>query len=497
MKKRLLALTLGVSMAAGMLTGCGGGSGDASTSTPAADAGTEAPAADAGTEAPAADAGSTAATGDFDWKAYEGTELDVLFSEHTYADAVEAKLADFEALTGIKVNYSSMPEGNYFDKLNVELTSHSGTPDVFMTGAYQSWEYASAGNLEPLENYISDASLTNPDYNYDDFIPGVIDALKWDCVPGHSVGAGSQWALPMGWEVNILTYNKRILEENNLQPPKTAEELLEVSKALHEFNGSGTYGLAVRGLPDWGTIHPAYMSMYSTWGAKDFEVVDGKLVSQVDSPEAIAMTEYWVELVKEGGAPQWSTYGWELAGADLGAGKAAMMWDADRGGYTQNVAGASAESGNLAFGMIPYPESAGKTEADMKSNLWTWSMAMNADSSKKEAAWYFMQYFTGPEFMLWSGTEGACTDTPRLSVLNSDEYKAAVSDAEGYFDAFNKVQETASIFFTPQPYFSETTTEWAKTLQELVVGNKYSSVEEAMKELKATMDAIVSDLEVE
>lgn len=497
MKKRLLALTLGVSMAAGMLTGCGGGSGDASTSTPAADAGTEAPAADAGTEAPAADAGSTAATGDFDWKAYEGTELDVLFSEHTYADAVEAKLADFEALTGIKVNYSSMPEGNYFDKLNVELTSHSGTPDVFMTGAYQSWEYASAGNLEPLENYISDASLTNPDYNYDDFIPGVIDALKWDCVPGHSVGAGSQWALPMGWEVNILTYNKRILEENNLQPPKTAEELLEVSKALHEFNGSGTYGLAVRGLPDWGTIHPAYMSMYSTWGAKDFEVVDGKLVSQVDSPEAIAMTEYWVELVKEGGAPQWSTYGWELAGADLGAGKAAMMWDADRGGYTQNVAGASAESGNLAFGMIPYPESAGKTEADMKSNLWTWSMAMNADSSKKEAAWYFMQYFTGPEFMLWSGTEGACTDTPRLSVLNSDEYKAAVSDAEGYFDAFNKVQETASIFFTPQPYFSETTTEWAKTLQELVVGNKYSSVEEAMKELKVTMDAIVSDLEVE
>lgn len=495
MKKRLLALTLGVSMTAGLLAGCGGGSNETPADTPAADAGTEAPAADAGTEAPAAD--TAAASGDFNWKAYEGTEIDVLFSEHTYADAVEAKLADFEALTGIKVNYSSMPEGNYFDKLNVELTSHSGTPDVFMTGAYQSWEYASAGNLEPLENYISDASLTNPDYKYDDFIPGVIDALKWDCVPGHSVGAGSQWALPMGWEVNILTYNKRILEENNLQPPKTAEELLEVSKALHEFNGSGTYGLAVRGLPDWGTIHPAYMSMYSTWGAKDFEVVDGKLVSQVDSPEAIAMTEYWVELVKEGGAPQWSTYGWELAGADLGAGKAAMMWDADRGGYTQNVAGASAESGNLAFGMIPYPESAGKTEKDMKSNLWTWSMAMNADSSKKEAAWYFMQYFTGPEFMLWSGTEGACTDTPRLSVLNSDEYKAAVSDAEGYFDAFNTVQETASIFFTPQPYFSETTTEWAKTLQELVVGNKYSSVEEAMKELKQTMDAIVSDLDVE
>ena len=433
----------------------------------------------------------------FDWKKFEGTTLNILFSEHTYSDAVESKLADFEELTGIKVEYASMPEGNYFDKLNVELSSHSGTPDVFMTGAYQSWEYASAGNLEPLEGYISNPELTSPDYNYDDFIPGVINALKWDLVPGHSVGEGSQWALPMGWEVNILTYNKKILESKGLEAPKTAEQLLEVATALKEFDGSGTYGLALRGTADWGTIHPAYMSMYSTWGGKDFIVEDGKLVSQVNSPEAIAMTEYWVELVKNGGAPQWATYGWELAGADLGAGKAAMMWDADRGGYTQNVEGASAEAGNMAFGTIPYPESAGKTEADMKSNLWVWSMAMNADSPNKEAAWYFMQYFTSPEYMLYSGTEGACTDTPRQSVLDSEEYKAAVADAEGYFEAFSIVKENASIFFTPQPYFSETTTEWAKTLQELVVSDKYASVEEAMNELKDTMDAIVSDLEVE
>lgn len=489
MKKKFLSLILSISMIAALLMGCGNTASDTpATETPAADA-SEAPAADA-SEAPAA-------TGDFDWRAYEGTQLDVLFSEHTYASAVEAKLSDFEELTGIKVNYSSMPETNYFEKLNVELSAHSGTPDVFMTGAYQSWEYASAENLEPLDDYISNPSLTNPDYNYDDFIPGVINALKWDRVPGHSVGSGPQWALPMGWEINILTYNKNILADNNQKVPETAEELLEVASALHEFNGSGTYGLALRGTADWGTIHPAYMSMYSTWGAKDFEVIDGKLVSQVDSPEAIAMTDYWVKLVKQGGAPQWSTYGWELAGADLGAGIAAMMWDADRGGYTQNVAGASAQAGNLAFGMIPYPESAGKTAKDMRSNLWTWSMAMNADSSKKEAAWYFMQYFTGPEFMLWSGTEADCTDTPRQSVLDSDAYKTAVAGAEGYFEAFSTLKDTASIFFTPQPYFSETTTEWAKTLQELVISDKYSSTEEAMKELKKTMDAIVSDLEVE
>ena len=133
----------------------------------------------------------------------------------------------------------------------------------------------------------------------------------------------------------------------------------------------------------------------------------------------------------------------------------------------------------------------------MRSILWVWSMAMNADSANKEAAWYFMQYFTGPEFMQWSGTEGACTDTPRQSVLESEAYKTAVGDAEGYLEAFNTLKDTASIYFTAQPYFTETTTEWAKTLQELVTTDKYSSVEEAMNQLKDTMDAIVADLEVE
>ena len=485
--RKLMSLVLAATMVAATLTGCGVDS-PQTAPTPESDGQQAAPATDSATPEAAAE--------EFDWKKFEGEEITVLFSEHTYADAVEEKLDEFTEKTGIKVNYSSMPEGNYFEKLNVELSSHSGSIDVFMTGAYQSWEYATAGNLEPLEKYIG-TTLTSPDWDYDDFIPAVIDALKWDLVPGHAVGSGFQWALPMGWEVNILTYNKRILNEKGIEPPKTAEQLLDAAKALKEFDGSGSYGLAVRGLPDWGTIHPAYMSMYSTWGAKDFEIENGKLVSKVNSPEAVAMTEYWVDLVKNGSAPQWATYGWEMCGADLGAGKAAMMWDADRGGYTQNTPGSSNEAGNMAFGMVPYPESAGKTEADMKSNLWVWSMAMNADSTKKEAAWYFMQYFTSPEFMLWSGVEKACTDTPRTSVLNSDAYKQSVAGAEGYYEAFSTISKNASIFFTAQPYFTETTTEWAKTLQDLVTTDKYSSVQEAMDQLKVTMDELVSDLEVE
>lgn len=428
----------------------------------------------------------------FDWKAYDGTTINVLFNEHTYSAAVIEKIPEFEELTGIKVEYSTTPESNYFDKVTTSLQSQSGDSDVFMTGAYQIWDYAPAGYIEDLGPYLEDATKTAADYNVDDFIPGAINSLRWDCTPGHAVGEGPQWALPMGWELNNLAYNKRIFEEQGIESvPTTTDELMEVATALNEFDGSGTYGIAVRGTREWATIHPGYMSLFATWGGKDFEVGDdGELVCKLDSEEAIAMTDYWVQLIKAAGPPQWTNYTWYQASSDLGAGKAAMLFDATCAGYFQNVEGASQESGNIAWSTIPLPE--GKTEADMKANVWIWSLAMNASSKNKDAAWYFIQYFTSPEYMLWSGTEGNCADTPRTSVFESDEYKAIVGQAEGYLEALDVLYANATIQFTPQPYFTQCTTEWAATLQDLVTSDKYASTEEAMQELTANLNDLAN-----
>ena len=235
------------------------------------------------------------------------------------------------------------------------------------------------------------------------------------------------------------------------------------------------------------------MSLFATWGAEDFAIEDGKLVCKLDSKEAIEMTEYWVELAKTGSSDQWSTYTWVQCGVDLGAGKAAMMFDATSNAYFNNFEGASEESGNIAWGGVPLPE--GKTE--MKSNLWVWSLAMNADSKNKEAAWFFIQYFTSPEYMLWAGTEGASPDTPRQSVFDSEEYQATVGSANNYLEAFAALQDGGSIYFTPHPYFFEATTTWSDYLQRMVTTDEFASVEEGMKALKAELDMVVADLVVE
>lgn len=447
-------------------------------------------------------AGASAEEG-IDWRAYEGTTIQVMLNQHNYQAAITeyGKLDEFTEATGITVEFSVTPEENYFDRLNIALSSQASDPDVFMTGAYQVWEYASAGYMEPLEGYINDPAQTEASYNFDDFYPSIVGTLQWDCVPGHAVGSGSQWAIPMGYELNNIAYNHAYFEENGIEIPETTSELLELATSLQEWNDTGSYGIAVRGTRNWATIHPGYMTLFSTWGAKDFAIEDGRLVCKLDSEEAIAMTDYWVKLIVEGSSPQWATFTWYEAGAHLGAGVAAMLYDATCNGYFQNYPeGASAESGNLGWFPGVVPDDSGLTVNDIKSNVWVWSLAMNANSDAKGAAWLFIQYFTSPEFMLFSGTDAACADSPRASVAESEAYTSVVGQSIGYLEALEVLLPNATIQFTPQPYFFETTTEWAATLQELVQEYRDTGscdTAAAMQELKAQLDIVVEDLAVE
>jgi len=427
----------------------------------------------------------------FKWNMAKGATIKVMFDQHTYSDAVIKELPAFEQKTGIHVQYSVTPEENYFDKVTTALSSRSGDPDVFMTGAYEVWEYASADEMQPLDEFLNDKNLTSPDFDFNDFYPNITGALKWDLKPGDKVGSGSQWALPMGFEMYELAYNKRIFKEKNLTPPKTMDELVADAKALENFNGPGTYGLALRGTRNWATIHPGYMTEFTNYGATDFSVENGKLVSQVNSKAAVDMTDTWVKLIKEGGSPTWSTYTWYQAGADLGAGKAAMMLDADCVEYFENPAGASKEAGNLAW--VPAPLPTGQTTEN--SNLWTWSLAMNKYSHNQEAAWLFMQYFTSKDYQLWSATDAKCMDPVRKSVFNNSDLQKTMALADGYEKSFEQTVGGAKIEFTPQPNFFETTTDWAATLQDLV-GGKYKSTQAGMDALKTEIDKVVSNVSV-
>ena len=111
---------------------------------------------------------------------------------------------------------------------------------------------------------LSDASATSPDYNAKDIFEGVFNAGKWDLKPGSPPGSGNLWCLPLGFELYCLAYNKKYFDEKGIKVPTTLDELSELAAKLKDWNGPGSYGVAVRGTRNWATIHPGYMSSFKS-----------------------------------------------------------------------------------------------------------------------------------------------------------------------------------------------------------------------------------------
>ena len=429
----------------------------------------------------------------FSWDMCSGDTITVLFNEHQYVAPIIEKMEDFEKLTGIKVEHSTIPESNYFDKIGTLLNAKSDKLDIFMTGPYQIWEYGSAGYMEDLQSYIDNDKKTDPNFDPDDFFQSILDSARWDGVEGHEMGSGPLLGLPMGFESNVMIYNKKILDENGLQVPKTTSELLETAKALQKHNGENSYGVALRGELGWGTIITAYQSLYKMWGAIDFEAEEGKLISKVNSPEAVEMTDWYVKLIREGGSPTWASATWSSCGGELGAGTAAIMLDATNNAFSQTIPENAAEAENLVIAPIPLPD--GKTDADTKSQLWTWSLAMNSASAHKDAAWLFLQYFSGKEYQNESSVSAKIVNTPRQSSYDQEKYQELLKNSEGFVETFDATVDYTKMYYTPETYFFEVSQTWCQTLQELVEG-KYASTQEGMDKLKEKLDDIVSHIEI-
>ena len=344
----------------------------------------------------------------FDWKAHEGTTVRLLLNQHPYTDALIANLENFKELTGMNVKYDVFPEDVYFDKVTAALASGSSEYDAFMTGAYMTWTYGPAGWVEDL--------------------------------------------------------NKRIFDANGLSVPTNIDELLDTAAAAKAVMNGG-YGIGVRGSRSWATIHPGFLSGYANFEQTDLTVGDdGMLSAAMNTDVSKEYHAKWVKMIQDSGAPDWSTHTWYQVGTDVGAGKSAMMFDADILGYFMN-GGDNAEAGNLAFsGFAANPAASAPTP-----NIWIWSMSMSKFSSNKDATWHFMQWVTGPEHDLFGAREMDLVNPARSSVWADEMFRDKLSASyPGYVGMHDASAPGASIKFTPQPLFFDLTTEWAESMQKMV-----------------------------
>lgn len=322
--------------------------------------------------------GGIDATGPFDWKRYEGETIRFVAGLQPWQQNVTPLIPKFEELTGITVEIEALPEDQFRQRLQVELTAGSDAIDVFMSSIQQDGaRFAEAGWYEDLGPYVQNSSLTSPDYDFADISESVIQ--------GHTFN-GVLSALPIQLEVQMLFYRKDLLAAAGYTaPPSTLAELEEIAKAVHD-PGAGVYGYTVRG-----KRAAAVTQLTSFLRNHGAEYVDAQGKAAFNSPEGVAAFEEYGRLIREYGPSGATNNGWEELLALFQAGSIAL-WP-DNSGQAAAVRNPELTpfADQVGFAAMP----AGP--AGDAQTFFGWAAAMSSNSTKKGAAWLFLQWLTSPE----------------------------------------------------------------------------------------------------
>jgi multiple sugar transport system substrate-binding protein len=140
---------------------------------------------------------------------------------------VDSIAPDWEKETGVKLEIVSLAYDEVHDKI---VSSAKGGSDIDIIYVDTVWpaEFAKAGFLSPVDNYVTDEMRKGID-------KPLFDQLVWD---------GKLWAFPFNNQSKWLFYNKEILQKGGYtNPPKTLDEMESISRSLME-KGLVKYGTA-------------------------------------------------------------------------------------------------------------------------------------------------------------------------------------------------------------------------------------------------------------
>lgn len=375
-RRDLLKLGAGLAGLAA-LSGCAPSAQPSPTPTKSAVAATAAPVTGQGT--PAAPAVVSTLGSNFDWKRFKGETINALLVVASYTDVRKAHLAEFEDLTGIKVNADIIPEQQQRQKQIIEFTS--GNPSFDVTD--ESWHvtkglFGKGKWLLDLRELIKDPSMTNPDFDFADFTDGSVKyATQAD---------GRLDTIPLAVDQWILYWNKELFAKKNLQPPTTLDELVATAKELHD-PANRVAGFAARGLKNANT--PVWTCFMQGW---DVQAIDDKNVMHTNGPEAVAAATIYQTLLSKYAPPGVNGFNWMECQAAFQQGTVAMWFDGI--GFTAPLEDPSKSRvvGKVGYGLQP-----GGPKA-RHSGMFGNGIGITATTKKVGPAWYFCQWYTQKKF---------------------------------------------------------------------------------------------------
>ena len=381
---------------------------------------------------------SLAQAAEFNWRKYEGTTLRAVLSKSEFTPMGQEYLREFEKISGIKVideHYGSAPLRR---KLTMELAAKNKDLDVFGGMMKTNLEFYRAGWLFPLDDFLKNTALTNPDYDYNDIFPKV-----------RSIVDGKTIGITTSMNPQVLIYRKDLFEQYKIKVPTNWKELEEAAKKLTlDTDGDGktdVYGWIAR-MNEENTA-PFSNFLLSNGGAW----LDKKNKPVFNSPKAVEALKFYGHLLKAYGPPGGSTLGWKEVISAMAQGKAAMTVEisifAD---MVLEIPKQSKVAGKLGYAYFP-PAKPEFATMLLPTNCYH----ISAYSQKKEAAWLLVQFMTDKARALpyqlkmmpmarksaWLDPKFKAADKyPELSKLQFEGIQRGIVDFELTIPAFDEAR---------------------------------------------------------
>ncbi|MDO6732759.1 extracellular solute-binding protein [Marinovum sp. 2_MG-2023] len=354
---------------------------------------------------------------------FEGTTLNMLAVQFAHHDALWSQAAEFEELTGIKLNIEFAPFENARERTLLDMSSRSGRYDVFTVDIMWLAEYAAAGYLEPISQYLGNSDLTAEDYDVNDFVARVYS--------GTGVYSDRMYSVPYDCGTVGNMFRADLMEEAGISVPNrfdgsfTANAMREICGTLME-NNQGLVGYVTG--PQrwfWGWMFTPYLYAWQDQANVGNEFVNADWEVTINSENNLAALEYYLGLRDFTPSDDLNYgYGEQLAVYQQGNAAGSITYSGFIGAHYEDpslpVAGR-----NVALHTPVGPS--GRTDPFFGS----WGLAMSVDSRQKEAAWFFIQWITHKE-RLAKGAIGGGTAVRHSTYRNPDFQSVAPWHAEMY-----------------------------------------------------------------
>ncbi|PWW54861.1 ABC transporter substrate-binding protein [Actinokineospora spheciospongiae] len=313
---------------------------------------------------------------------------------------------NFTKQTGIKVNFTVLPENDVRDKISQDFSSQAGQYDVATISNYETPIYAKNQWLAPLDDHIKG----DPAFDQADILEPISKSL--------TAADGKVYAEPFYGEASMLMYRKDVLDAKGITMPEkpTWQQVADIAAQVDGAQ-PGMKGICLRGQPGWGELMAPLTTVVNTfggtWFAEDWQ-------AKVNAPEFAEATKFYVDLVRAHGEPGAAQAGFAECLNSMTQSKTAMWYDATSAAG-QLEADNSPVKGKLAYAQAPVV----RTEASQW--LYTWAFGVQKASKKTDAAWKFISWASGKEYEKLVGTTEGWAKVPdgkRASTYANPDYLA-------------------------------------------------------------------------